>query len=295
MSTTISSSPDSAIRNQSMHPKRRFGQNFLTGTHFPGRIVRAVGPVAGETILEIGPGHGALTGMLLEAGANVIAIELDNELVPMLNQKYGGHPRFRLVAADALRMDFAALLGAGASARVVANLPYNVATPILQRLLEHHHCLPELTLMFQREVAERIIAAPGGKEYGYLSVLCQYHAEAECLFEVPPGAFRPAPKIVSTVVRLRVRATREVMVADEAWFFTVVSVAFIHRRKTLLNNLRAAGARLGIVDGAVIPETLTNAGIDPMRRAETLTIRELAQVAASLRAIAGQPDHVPLY
>src|SRR5262249_21260544 len=153
----------------------------------------SVAPQSGETIVEIGPGHGALTGLLLESGARVIAIELDPELIPGLSSMFSGLENFRLIEADALKVDYCELIYPDASARVVANLPYYISTPIVQRLIEHRHCLSEMTLMLQREVVERITANPGGKEYGVLTVFAQFYCEVEKLFDVPPGAFRPAP------------------------------------------------------------------------------------------------------
>jgi 16S rRNA (adenine1518-N6/adenine1519-N6)-dimethyltransferase len=269
-----------------MRAKRKLGQNFLTGSHYPDRIIRAVAPQPGETIIEIGPGYGVLTERLLQAGSHVTAIELDRELIPQLTARCSGSHGFHLLEADALAIDFCALIAPARSARVVANLPYNVATPILQRLIAQRTCLSEMTLMFQREVVERIIAQPGGKEYGYLSILTQFYCEVEKLFDVPPGAFRPAPKITSSVVRLRVRERPAAQVRDEEYFLEMVSALFAQRRKTILNNLKAARARLGIADEAQIISALNLAGIDPQRRAETLEIAESGRLADALLTLA---------
>lgn len=269
-----------------MRPKRRLGQNFLTGNHYPQRIVDSVRPAPGESILEIGPGEGALTRLLLATGARVTAIEIDPDLVPQLRQKFGDTNRFELLEADALRVDFCRLFAAGSRIRVVANLPYYISTPLIQRLIEHRHCIAEMTLMLQREVVERIIAPPGGKEYGYLSVLVQLHAEVASLFDVPPGAFRPAPKVTSSVVRLRLRQTPVVPLISERRFLILAQVLFAQRRKTILNNLRAGFGRLGIASVERLPDLLELAGLDGRRRAETLSIAELAQLANLL----GNPD-----
>src|SRR5215468_12743406 len=189
-----------------MRAKRSLGQNFLVGSHFPRRIVDSVAPRMGQTIVEIGPGHGALTGLLLESGARVIAVELDPELISPLSRMFSGRDNFRLIEADALKVDYCELIAPDAAARVVANLPYYISTPVLQRLIEHRRCLSEMTLMLQREVVERITAPPGGKDYGVLSALTQFYCEAEKLFDVPPGAFRPAPQVYSSALRLRFRA-----------------------------------------------------------------------------------------
>lgn len=264
-----------------MRAKRSLGQNFLVGSHYPRRIVDSVAPQAGETIIEIGPGRGALTGLLLESGARVIAIELDPELIPSLSQMFSGLENFRLIEADALKVDYCELIAPAATARVVANLPYYISTPILQRLIEHRRCLNEMTLMLQREVVERIAAPPGGKEYGFLSVLAQFYCEVEKLFDVPPGAFRPAPKIYSSALRLRARA-RTVSVNDEALMIELTKALFAQRRKTILNNLRAGRNRLGLTDEPEVVGLLSSCDLDPKRRAETLSIEEIARLANAI-------------
>ena len=268
--------------DRQMRPKRRFGQNFLTGTHYPERIVERVAPLPGEEILEIGPGEGALTGLLLARGARVTAIEIDADLLPRLESRFGADPRFRLRRADALTVDFCALFPAETRVRVVANLPYYISTPLVQRLIDHRGCISEMTLMLQREVVERMTAPPGGKEYGYLSVLTQFYCVAERLFEVPPGAFRPAPKVTSSVVRLRLRPAPAVAVAEETGFLTVCQSLFAQRRKTIFNNLRASQHRLGVQHESEIAALLAQAGIDGRRRAETLSLAELADLANTL-------------
>ncbi len=259
-----------------MRAKRHLGQNFLVGTHYPDRILKAVSPAAGETIVEIGPGRGALTRGLIESGARIIAIELDADLTRLLRERFAAFPDFRLIEADALKVDFCQLISPAESARVVANLPYYVSTPILQRLLDHRRCLSELTLMLQREVVDRMTARPGGREYGYLSVLVGMYSKTERLFDVPPGAFRPAPKVHSSVIRLKVLPKPAADVADEDVFLELTKCLFAQRRKTILNNLRAASGRLGLnADAGRLTEL---AGIDPRRRAETLSIDEIARL-----------------
>jgi 16S rRNA (adenine1518-N6/adenine1519-N6)-dimethyltransferase len=263
-----------------MRAKRSLGQNYLVGSHYPKRIIDAVSPRAGETIIEIGPGHGALTGLLIESGAQVIAIELDRELIGELGGRFAGCGNLQLIEADALDADFCRLIAPAATARVVANLPYYVSTPILQHLIEQRVCIGEMTLMLQREVVERITARPGGKEFGYLSALVQFYCEAEKLFDVPPGAFRPAPKVYSSVVRLRTRASVE----DDSGFLDLIKVLFSQRRKTILNNLRAGGSRLGLLDESGIASVLNDSLIDPQRRAETLSIEEIVRLKARIGA-----------
>ena len=257
-----------------MRAKRGLGQNFLTGSHYPLRIIDAVSPRRDEVIVEIGPGHGALTKPLLESGAQVIAIELDRELIADLTEQFAGCSNLKLLEADALDLDFCRLIAPCASARIVANLPYYISTPILQRLIEQRRCIVEMILMLQREVVERITARPGGKEYGYLSVLVQFYCDAEKLFDVPPGAFRPAPKVYSSIVRLRTRESVE----EDGWFLELIKVLFSHRRKTIFNNLRAGGNRLGLQDESSIASVLHDSLIDPQRRAETLSLEEIIRL-----------------
>lgn len=267
-----------------MQAKRRFGQNFLVGDHYPQRIVNALAPRPGETIVEIGPGYGALTRLLADSGARVVAIELDDELIPALRQLMQGYDNFELRAADALSVDYCEIIAPAETARVAANLPYNAATPILQRLLLYRSCLNEMVLMFQREVAERITAQPGTRQYGYLSVLTQFYCEVEKLFDVPPGTFRPAPKVVSSVLRLRVLKQPAAFVRDEQQFLSVVSALFAQRRKTMLNNLKAACGSLQ-TDAQSIVAAIARAGLSPGCRAERLAISEIARLADALQEV----------
>jgi 16S rRNA (adenine1518-N6/adenine1519-N6)-dimethyltransferase len=267
------------------HPraKKRLGQNFLVDESYARRVVGALGPCAGETLVEIGPGRGALTALLLEKEARVVAVELDRELAPILRERFGGLDNFKLVEADALELDFCAAIEPATSARVVANLPYNISTAILQRLVEQRRCVPEMVLMLQREVVERITAPPGSAERGYLTVLVEAFCQSEALFDVPPGAFRPVPKVWSTVVRLRARgAVAESF--DKSLFPRLVSAGFAQKRKTILNNLRSApaGVRELVEAAGGAASLLEDAGIDPRRRAEALTLAEWADLTEAL-------------
>jgi 16S rRNA (adenine1518-N6/adenine1519-N6)-dimethyltransferase len=263
--------------------KKRLGQNFLVDEAHARRIVNALAPRAGETVVEIGPGRGALTSLLVESGARVVAVEFDRELEPMLRGRFGGRENFELVEADALEVDFCSAIRPAASARVVANLPYNISTAILQRLVAQRRCVTEMVLMLQREVVERITAPPGSTERGYLSVLVEAFCEAEPLFDVPPGAFRPVPKVWSTVARLRVREDA-LPGADDPLLWRVVSAGFAQRRKTIRNNLRSAPSELralvGSAGGASL--ALEAAGVGPQRRAETLTLDEWIAITGGL-------------
>jgi 16S rRNA (adenine1518-N6/adenine1519-N6)-dimethyltransferase len=271
--------------------KKSLGQNFLVDETYARRVVGALAPRGGETVVEIGPGRGALTGLLLESGAQVVAVEFDRDLASLLRQRFGGRDNFKLVEADALGVDFCSAVEPASSARVVANLPYNISTAILQRLVAQRRCVPEMVLMLQREVVERIAAPPGSHERGYLTVLVEAFFDAAPLFDVPPGAFRPVPKVWSTVARLRVRATERATeevaaeVFDEEFFHRVVSAGFAQKRKTILNNLRAAPEELrALAERAGGPDALLeSAGIDPRRRAEALTLAEWAALANALR------------
>lgn len=264
--------------------KKSFGQNFLADERVVERIVRAVDPRADETLVEIGPGRGELTGKLIERAGRVLAVEADRELIPLLRERFGAHENFHLIEGDALAHDFCDVISPTPQARVVANLPYYISTAILQRLIEQRGCLTEMVLMLQREVVERIMAQPATSERGYLSVLVQAYCETEALFDVAPEAFRPVPKVWSTVVRLRVRPEIAANVQDEALLWRIVSAGFAQRRKTIQNNLRSAQGeiaerlkRMGGPGGL-----LELAGIAPRRRAETLNLEEWARLANSL-------------
>ena len=256
--------------------KKRLGQHFLVDGRVAARIVAALGARADETVIEIGPGRGALTTLLVEQAGHVVAVEFDRELITELRARFGARPNFTLVEGDALAVDYCALVAPAAHARVVANLPYNIATAILQRLLAARHCLTELVLMLQREVVARMVAPPGAHERGYLSVLVEAYCETDVLFDVAPGAFRPAPKVWSTVVRLRLREHAPLDERDAALLWQLVSAGFAQRRKTIHNNLRQAPTplreRIDARGGA--DALLAAAAIDPRRRAETLTLAE---------------------
>ncbi|HVF43999.1 MAG TPA: 16S rRNA (adenine(1518)-N(6)/adenine(1519)-N(6))-dimethyltransferase RsmA [Pyrinomonadaceae bacterium] len=265
--------------------KKRLGQNFLVDEGYARRVVSALGPRAGETVVEIGPGRGALTELLLDSGARVVAVEFDRELVGLLSGRFGSREEFKLVEADALEVDFCAEVSPAPGARVVANLPYNISTAILQRLVEQRGCLTEFVLMLQREVVERITARPGSSERGYLTVLVEAFCDAEALFDVPPGAFRPVPKVWSTVARLRVREGAGAGL-DEKLFTRLVGACFAQKRKTILNNLRSAPEDLRArveSAGGVVP-LLESADVDPQRRAESLTLEEWAALARHLQS-----------
>ncbi|MAX33985.1 dimethyladenosine transferase [Onishia taeanensis] len=253
--------------------RKRFGQNFLRDTGIISRIVRAIDPRAGERLVEIGPGQGALTEPLIEAAGGALeVIELDRDLIPGLRVQFFQYPDFVIHEGDALAFDFAALRGDGPALRVVGNLPYNISTPLIVHLLEATGAIADMHFMLQKEVVERLAAEPGSTHWGRLSVLAQYHCRVESLFVVPPEAFVPQPKVESAIVRLTPHATLPHPAKDPALLFDLVREAFGQRRKTLRNNLK----------GRVSAEALEALGIDPTRRPQTLSIEEFVRIADHL-------------
>jgi len=266
------------------YPSKRLGQHFLRDQRTIQRIVDALDPHANETIIEIGPGTGALTSTLVERAGRVIAIEFDNKLAPFLTERFSDFPNFKLVMADALTTDFCAEILPARSARLVANLPYNISTAILQRLITQRACLEEMVLMLQREVVERVLAPPGTTDRGYISVLVEAYCETEKLFDVAPGAFRPPPKVWSSVIRLKFRPRIDTDLKDTDLLWATVSAGFAQKRKTILNNLRHAPGHLQEVlkrnGGASI--VLCKANVELQRRAETLTLEEWSRIVRSM-------------
>lgn len=265
-------------------PSKRFGQHFLKDKRAVQRIIDALAPQPNETIVEIGPGTGALTNELIERAGAVIAVEFDNKFTPLLNEQFGQRPNFKLIMADALTTDFCREIQPAHQARLVANLPYNISTAILQRLIDQRACLTEMIVMLQREVVERIMAPAGSSERGFLSVLVEAYCETEKLFDVGPGAFRPPPKVWSSVMRVWFRPRINTEETDEKVFWETVSAGFAQKRKTILNNLRQASGHLAEMlkrnGGASI--VLCKAGVELQRRAETLTIEEWASIVGAM-------------
>ena len=266
------------------YPSKRLGQHFLRDQRTIHRIVDALAPKSEETIIEIGPGTGALTSVLVKRAGRVIAVEFDDKLAPLLNERFAALPNFKLVMADALTTDFCAEILPARSARIVANLPYNISTAILQRLIAQRACLDEMVLMLQKEVVERVLAPAGTSDRGYISVLVEAYCETEKLFDVAPGAFRPPPKVWSSVMRLTVRPQINEEMADHGLLWEVVSAGFALKRKTILNNLRRASGRLQEMlkrnGGASI--VLCKANVELQRRAETLTLEEWGRIVRAM-------------
>jgi 16S rRNA (adenine1518-N6/adenine1519-N6)-dimethyltransferase len=269
-----------------LRAKKSLGQNFLVDEGVVEKIVRAVNPRGSETIVEIGPGRGELTSRLIEQAGRLVAIEFDRDLIPLLRERFAAFENFNLIEGDALQVDFCEAIAPATKARLVANLPYYISTAILQRFLEQRECLGEMVLMLQREVVERITAAPATSERGYLSVLVEAYAEVERLFDVAPTAFRPVPKVWSTVIRLNLRSRIPVEVKDETLLWQLVSAGFAQRRKTIFNNLRHAPdelrKRIETAGGA--ESLLALSLVEPRRRAETLTLEEWARISSSLES-----------
>ena len=245
--------------------RKRFGQNFLIEPRVIADIIAAVAPARHDTLVEIGPGQGALTGPLLERLEHLQVVELDRDLVAALARRYPPE-RLLIHSGDALNFDFGAL---GPDLRVVGNLPYNISTPLLFHLASFAPQLRDLHFMLQQEVVERMVAAPGGRDYGRLSVMLQYRFDLEALFTVPPEAFSPAPKVYSAVVRLRPRPLADLTASDEAVFARVVTAAFSQRRKMLRNTLR----------DLVSVDQLAALGIGATQRAEELSVSDYLRLA----------------
>lgn len=271
------------VERHQFHFKKQFGQNFLIDSNILDKIVNAADLSQAAGALEIGPGIGTLTQVLAEQAGKVVAIEKDYRLLPILSDTLREYPNVHIHHADVLETDLRQLIRdqlADRKVSVVANLPYYVTTPIVMKLLEERLPLHAIVVMVQREVAERMAAPPGGKEYGALTIAVQYYSQPEVVCRVPKTAFMPQPNVESMVIKLKLRDQPAVAVADEELFFQVVKASFAQRRKTILNNLQnnlpnhlnlpKRGGKEAIL------AVLDRAAIDPMRRGETLSLEEFA-------------------
>ncbi|SFH88561.1 16S rRNA (adenine1518-N6/adenine1519-N6)-dimethyltransferase [Selenomonas ruminantium] len=259
---------------------KKLGQNFLIDAGIVQGIVDAAEIEPGDRVLEIGPGIGTLTQGLAEAGAEVTAVELDKKLPAVLAETLKAYENVTIVPGDILKVNIPAIMG-DAPFKVAANLPYYITTPILMALLERHLPITRMVTMVQKEVAERMVADPGSKTYGALSVAVQYYTEPEIVLNVPPRSFIPAPEVDSVVIACKVRETPAVDVMEEKMFFRVVKAAFGQRRKTLANALCGGG-----FPKEQVRDAMERAGIDPTRRGETLSLAEFAQLADEFSKIA---------
>lgn len=248
--------------------RKRFGQNFLTDSSVINRIAEVIAPKPDELIVEIGPGQAALTMPLVDSGAELLLLEIDRDLASRLEGRFAATPNVTIHTGDALRMDFAELTG-GRPFRLVGNLPYNISTPLLFHVLQWNRLISDMHFMLQKEVVNRMAAGPGVKAWGRLSVMCQYYCHVTPLFDVPPTAFSPSPKVDSAIVRLEPYDKPPVQVSDMARFKQVIAQAFSMRRKTLRNSLRK------LLDAS----SMEKAGIDPGARPETLSLEQFAKLS----------------
>ena len=255
-------------------PRRRFGQNFLRDAGVIARLDRAIAAREQDHLVEIGPGLGALTQALLQSACRLDAIELDRDLATPLLAAFSIYPGFTLYSADALTFDYRALADEGGPLRVVGNLPYNIATPLIFQLLEHASRIRDMHCMLQREVAQRLTAQSGSKHWGRLGIMAQFHCRTEWLFEVPPEAFDPPPKVQSAFVRLTPHPRPLFPNADRDRLAQLVQAAFAQRRKTLRNNLT----------GLLSSEDIAAADIDPQCRAESLAVQDFVRLSHRLAA-----------
>ena len=284
--------PKAAAKRVARKPK--LGQHFLTDHAAALRIVDALGDVAQSTVLEIGPGRGELTTILAKRTRRLIAIELDRVLAAQLRMKFALYPNIEVIEGDVLAIDFTTLFGPrpGASrpglvqapepVPVVGNLPYYITSDILLRLFEFRQCFSTIVIMVQKEVADRLAAAPGSADYGLLSATAQVYAKVEKLFTLPPGAFSPPPKVLSSVVRLVMAPQLESLHVEEHGFINFLKLSFAQKRKTLWNNLRNTYAEDALRDA------LREAGVKPVVRAETLPLEKSAAIYRALASTNGR-------
>lgn len=258
---------------------KKLGQNFLIKRGIVDEIVHAAELTIGEPVLEVGPGIGTLTQGLAQSGADVTAIELDRRLLEVLDTTLASYDNVRIIHGDVLKLDVPTIMN-HKPFKVVANLPYYITTPIIMSLLESKLPIERLVVMVQKEVALRMVAKPGTKDYGALSVAVQYYTEPDIVLDVPPKSFLPAPAVTSSVIRCVLRDKPPVDVIDEKLFFRVVKAGFAQRRKTFSNTMKTTGLTRDRIE-----ELLAKANIDGQRRGETFTLQEFADVANAWAAL----------
>jgi len=256
-------------------PRKRFGQNFLHDHNIIYNIISSIQAKPDEHWVEIGPGQGALTEPLLRQGLRLDVVELDRDLVVLLKVKFGQNDHLKIHSADALKFDFSALVETNEKLRIIGNLPYNISTPLMFHLLKYATCIQDMHFMLQKEVVDRICAAPGSKKYGRLSVMMQYYCATELLFDVPPESFDPAPKVMSAIVRLVPHQQPPVVVNDIGMLNRVVTQAFSQRRKTLRNSLKKL----------IEEDAIASLNIDPTLRAEALSLSDFAKLSNLLQEL----------
>ncbi len=277
----MTTNPKRLLDTYGITPRKSLGQNFLHDPNALDKIVRAAELSPTDTVLEIGPGTGALTGWLVEAARRVITVELDDRLIPLLHYRFGDHPNVTIVHADILEVNLGLHIRPDEEYCVVANLPYYITSAILRYLFEQPHRARRLVVMVQNEVADRLIAAPG--DMSLLSVSVQFYGKPQIITRLSPAVFWPRPDVTSALVRIDTYpdGARPVQVADEGLFFRVARAGFSQKRKQLANSL-GAGLEVAKAEAAAL---LTGAGIDPTRRAETLSLAEWAALTAAARAL----------
>ena len=268
------------IKKYDFRFQKKYGQNFLIDTHVLDKIISAAGVTKEDMVLEIGPGIGTMTQYLAEAAREVVAVEIDDKLIPILEETLSEYDNVTIINEDILRLDIAKLAdekNGGKTIKVVANLPYYITTPIIMGLFESKVPLDNITIMVQKEVADRMQVGPGTKDYGALSLAVQYYAKPEIVANVPPNCFIPRPTVGSAVIRLKRYAEPPVTVADEKKMFSLIRASFNQRRKTLVNGLSNAPG-IGLHKEKVA-EALEKMGLSPTIRGEALTLSQFAELS----------------
>jgi len=255
-------------------PRKRFGQNFLHDKMVIQRIVNNINPRQGDHIVEIGPGEGALTELILDKIGAMDVVELDRDLIPLLKIRFVMQEGLTIHQADALKFNFCELKESDKKLRIIGNLPYNISTPLLFHLFDNNHCIQDMHFMLQKEVVDRIVAKPGDSAYGRLGIMMQYYCRSEYVFTVKPGAFRPPPKVDSAIVRLIPHEKPPVEIDDFNTFSEIVNFSFTQRRKTLRNILK----------GKLEVSQIEALGIEPTIRPERLSLQDFTKIANSLSA-----------
>ncbi len=273
-------SPLKTLKRHHIRPVKRLGQSFLVDNNITSRIVDASKIGGDDTAVEIGAGLGVMTSMIAERAKKVVALEIDPKLVNVLNEELKEISNIEIIHADVLRYDFSSPLGGNGKIKVIGNIPYNVSSQILFRLIEFRDHISSTTLMFQKEVADRITAAPGTKEYGILSIIISMYAALSTIMTVPPLCFHPKPKVDSAVLKMDTREGPLYPLEDHDIFLKTVKAAFSKRRKTLANNLKDMDAVCS--RGMDVSSLLVEAGIDGRRRGETLTVEEFGRLAETI-------------
>ena len=254
--------------------RKRFGQNFLHDKMIIQRIVNSINPRQGDHIVEIGPGEGALTELVLDKIGAMDVVELDRDLIPLLKIRFVIEDGLNIHQADALKFDFCSLQHDEKKLRIIGNLPYNISTPLLFHLFDNNHCIEDMHFMLQKEVVDRMVANPGDSAYGRLSIMLRYFCHAEYVFTVKPGAFRPAPKVDSAIVRLVPHDKPPVDIDNFDAFSKLVNFSFTQRRKTLRNILR----------GQLDAEQIEALGIEPTIRPERLSLEDFTKIANAINS-----------